>query len=254
MFEDDITAAYLPTIHTDSISTVNPASPSPTSTTSGTTAATRSTSVVPLLTDTSTTNTEIVGATRTIMSPDAELCQKFLQDTCGCTKNDGKACSGLFSVDHYIELRAQASFLTHDELDLTLMGSIMSTLLTDDVSWCRHKPAKRNRFRQQYMHNGHTICRSTFTFLYGIGKKRLQNVKDAYNRNGLEVRIHKNAKSLPHNCFSSDVIENFKRFLSNYAEENAILLPGRIPGYKRDDIKLLPCSCSKKVSENLSCA
>ena len=69
--------------------------------------------------------------------------------------------------------------------------------------------------------------------LYGIGKKRLQNVKDAYNRNGLEVRIHKNTKSLPHNCFFS---QNFKRFLNNYAEENAILLPGRIPGYKRDDI------------------
>lgn len=29
-------------------------------------------------------------------------------------------------------------------------------------------------------------------------------------------------------------------FLENYAEENAILLPGRIPAYKRDDIKLLP--------------
>ena len=230
MFEDDITAGYSPIVHTDI--SVNPASPTTTSNTSGTTAACRSTSVVPLLTDTSTTNTEI-GTTRTVMSPDVELCQKFLQDTCGCTKNNGKACSGLFSVDHYIELRPQASFLTHDELDFTLMGSIMSTLFTDDVFWCRHKPAKRNRFRQQYMHNGHTICRNTFTFLYGIGKKRLQNVKDAYNRNGLEVRIHKSTKSLPHNCFSSDVIENFKRFLSNYAEENAILLPGRIPGYKR---------------------
>ena len=30
-----------------------------------------------------------------------------------------------------------------------------------------------------------------------------------------------------------------KVFLSNYVEENAISLPGRIPGYKDDDIKLL---------------
>ena len=37
------------------------------------------------------------------------------------------------------------------------------------------------------------------------------------------------------------------QFLKSYTEENAILLPGRIPGYKRDDIKLLPSSCSKKV-------
>ena len=37
------------------------------------------------------------------------------------------------------------------------------------------------------------------------------------------------------------------KFLQNYAEENALLLPGRIPGYKRDDIKLLPSSRSKRV-------
>ena len=32
-----------------------------------------------------------------------------------------------------------------------------------------------------------------------------------------------------------------------YVESNAILLPGRIPGYKRDDIKLLPSSCTKRA-------
>ena len=35
------------------------------------------------------------------------------------------------------------------------------------------------------------------------------------------------------------------RFLLNYTEENGILLPGRIPGYSRSDIKLLPSSVSK---------
>jgi hypothetical protein len=38
------------------------------------------------------------------------------------------------------------------------------------------------------------------------------------------------------------------RFLRSYAEVNAILLPGRIPGYKRDDLQLLPSSTTKKVS------
>jgi len=31
-------------------------------------------------------------------------------------------------------------------------------------------------------------------------------------------------------------------FILHYAEANAILLPGRIPGYNRDDVQLLPCS------------
>ena len=180
-------------------------------------------------------------------SPDLPVCEKFVQDTCGCTKADGKPCSSLFSMEHYLELRAQASFLTHDELDLVLMGSIMSTILTDDVAWCRHKPAKRSRIRQLYMHNSHTICKSTFMFLYGVGKKRLLAVKDSYNNNGLETRVHKNRKSLPHNYRSLEVIKNFVAFLQNYCEENAILLPGRIPGFKRDDIKILPSSQSKKV-------
>ena len=83
-------------------------------------------------------------------SPDAPVCEKFTEDTCGCTKADGKPCSTLFSLEHYIELRAQASFLTHDELDLVLMGSIISTIMTDDIAWCRHKPAKRSRIKQHY--------------------------------------------------------------------------------------------------------
>ena len=32
------------------------------------------------------------------------------------------------------------------------------------------------------------------------------------------------------------VTEDVKNFFNNYAEENAILLPGRIPGFKNDDI------------------
>ena len=33
----------------------------------------------------------------------------------------------------------------------------------------------------------------------------------------------------------------------NYAEQNALLLPGRVPGYSRSDVKLLPSSVSKRL-------
>ena len=72
-------------------------------------------------------------------SPDLPACEKFVRCTCGCSKANGKPCSSLFSMDHYLDLRVQASHLTYDELDLVLMGSVMSTILTDDVAWCRHK-------------------------------------------------------------------------------------------------------------------
>ena len=42
-----------------------------------------------------------------------------------------------------------------------------------------------------------------------------------------------------------DVAEDIKNFLSNYADENAVLLPGRIPGFKNEDIQLLSSSNTK---------
>ena len=35
-------------------------------------------------------------------------------------------------------------------------------------------------------------------------------------------------------------------FIKNYAKVNALVLPGRIPGYKRFDVQLLPCNTTKK--------
>ena len=31
-------------------------------------------------------------------------------------------------------------------------------------------------------------------------------------------------------------------FISSYAEDNALVLPGRVPGFKQEDMKLLPSS------------
>ena len=42
-------------------------------------------------------------------------------------------------------------------------------------------------------------------------------------------------------------------FLHNYAEDHSILLPERIPGYKRD-MQLLPSSTTKKASSLILCA
>ena len=61
-------------------------------------------------------------------------------------------------------------------------------------------------------------------------------------------RVHKNTKRLHHHAISFDDATHIVKYLQNYAEQNAVLLPGHIPGYKRDDMKLLPCSESKGVN------
>ena len=183
-------------------------------------------------------------------SSDEEACAAFVRRTCGCKKANGSPCSSLFTVDHYILLRAQSALLTHDELDMVLLGSIMSTTL--DNSHCirdgRHKDAKRRKVSSNFMHHGHNICKVTFAFLYGIGiNHRVLAIRKHYQQQGLEPRTHQNSRRLPPRTLSFDDINRIVKYLQQYAEQHAILLPGRVPGCKRDDVKLLPSSNSKKV-------
>ena len=172
--------------------------------------------------------------------------REFANNTCGCKMANGKPCSGLFSVEQFIEFRAQSSFLTHEQLDLVLMGSVLSTVNASDKGVGRHQ-AKRQRITVTFMHKGYHICRGTYTFLYGVSKHRIQSIKEHVLENGLVTRTHGNTRRLPHHALTLDETMNVLKFITNHAEQNAILLPGRIPQFKRDDIKVLPCSDSKKV-------
>ena len=186
------------------------------------------------------------------LTDDERLCAEFVAHTCGCKKADGrKPCSSLFPVQHYVDVRGQAAFLTHNELDMVLLGSVMSTVLDSNhaVRDQSHKGAKWRRICSNYMYNGYNVCKNTFAFLHGIGVNHyLQAIRKHYMENGLAIRVHQNTKRLPVNTLSYDDIKCIIQFLQNYAEQHAILLPGRIPGYKRDDVKLLPLSNSKMVS------
>ena len=183
-------------------------------------------------------------------SAELSKCKEFVQCTCGCTRADGKPCSTLFSEDHYADLRAQAAFLTHEQLNLVILGSIMATLNHEEEcrSWSRHKPAKRQKTMMTYMHHGYNLCKATYNFLHGVGNHRVKAIKKSYLQNGLTPRIHGNAGRMPHNALTYTQINNIVKFIINYAEQHAILLPGRIPSHKRDDLKLLPSSDSKKVA------
>ena len=64
-------------------------------------------------------------------------------------------------------------------------------------------------------------------------------LKASYLATGLTLRVHGNTKRLPKHALKLDEVKLLVTFLHNYAEKNAILLPGRIPGYKRDDLQLL---------------
>ena len=55
------------------------------------------------------------------LTPDIPVSTQFYTKTCGCDKAQGNPCSTLFTLDYIIEMCAQCSLLSHDELDLVLM-------------------------------------------------------------------------------------------------------------------------------------
>jgi len=124
---------------------------------------------------------------------DEDMCADFLRRTCGCKKASGKPCSSLFPLEHYITLHAQSAILTHNEVDMVLLGSVMSTTLNDthSVKDGRHKSAKRSKVSSNFMHHGHNMVKPTFSFLYGIGiNHRIVAIRKHYQEEGLEPRIH----------------------------------------------------------------
>ena len=66
-----------------------------------------------------------------------------------------------------------------------------------------------------------------------------------YQENGCIPRRHKNQGAVFQNHLSYEDRLKAQTFIRNYAEIHAIMLPGRIPGYARDDIKLLPSQETK---------
>ena len=91
------------------------------------------------------------------------------------------------------------------------------------------------------------MCRKTFCFLHSMSAKRLKNVKWSYDEHGLTPRRHGNSSRMPVTSLSFSDNQRVVTFIMNYAETHAILLPGRIPGYKQDDIQLLPASTTKRA-------
>ena len=135
---------------------------------------------------------------------DVTVCKKFIEDTCGCTLAKGSPCSATFPLEHYVTHPMQAAELTHNELDLEILGSLMSIINTgnntgNNIKDGAHKPVKRKRTFLSFQHNGYQVCQVTYRFLFGIGKHRLKAIKAHYLSHGMTVRAHGNAGKLPHN-------------------------------------------------------
>ena len=174
---------------------------------------------------------------------------------CGCTKARGTQCCNQFTREYVTSARETCAESTHSELDMAILGQLTagtntsSSLSTGMLSTGRahHKETERKRVYTGYFHQGKPVCHKMFRFLHNIGEKHLKNLITSFKDNGLRPHLHGNAKKLLHNTLSLLSTQFFVRFIFNYAEQHALLQPGRVPGYSRLDLQLLPSSDTKRA-------
>ena len=111
----------------------------------------------------------------------------------------------------------------------------------------RHAPAERQKSTTLFHHHGHCICRTTFLLLHNMGESRFKTLKARYLSEGLVPRVHGHTGRIPPNSLVHEDVEQIISFVTQYCETNAIILPGRVPGYKRDDIQILPSTTTKRA-------
>ena len=161
----------------------------------------------------------------------------FQERNCGCSYGRNKEpCSRSLCFEDIVEHRMQCVELTSGELDLVIMASIQSQTKTT---------SRKKRSRTNYFFKGEQVCRNTFQFLHGVGRERLSNLKKHLRENGLVARRHGNTSRLPHNVLSQDVLQHTVTFIKNFASEQGIALPGRVPQFKDFHVQLLPSSETK---------
>ncbi len=180
--------------------------------------------------------------------------EQFMTTGCSCTKWKGNSCSFQFTSEHVKDMRLSCMELTHSELDLIIMGQVLACTNTGEHTVTDvHHIAHHDRKHQytNFLHQGHQICIETFRFLHVVGAKRLKNIVKSIKMNGIAPRIHGNIKRMPLNTLTLKEVQDVIYFLLNYCEKHALLLPGRVPGYSRTDIKLLPSSTSKRRIWNI---
>ena len=84
--------------------------------------------------------------------------------------------------------------------------------------------------------------------IFRLSQDRLTSLLKWYRTEGLVPNEKKSGgRANNKHSLSYDEIKDVVQFITNYAADHAMVLPGRVPGFRRDDIKLLPSSHTKKA-------
>ena len=153
---------------------------------------------------------------RELDEAEEQLIQKFARDGCHCTfgANQSPCCSTI-TADHYQSIRCQMMELTHDELDLVVMGQVMAGCYSGETS--AHRLQERGKTYTVFHHQGARICKKTFLFLHCMSDMRFKSIKASFLADGVVARVHGNKGRSRKTGLSLKEIQDVVQFIVNYA-------------------------------------
>ena len=110
----------------------------------------------------------------------------------------------------------------------------------------RKDQTERQSQRTDFYHLGQPICRDLFKHIHCLSQDKLTGIIKHFKINGITERIHKNTKRLPSNTLPYESVKAIVAFITNYAEDHAESLPGRMPRHWSSNLRLLPSDTTKK--------
>ena len=153
---------------------------------------------------------------REVDEAEEQLIQQFVRDGCKCDLGPNRSpCCTTITVEHFRSVRCQMAELTHDELDLVVMGQVMAGCFSAEKS--SHRGQERGKSYTIFHHKGARICQKTFLFLHTMGYWRFKAIKASYMSSGVVPRVHGNTGKRKKLGLSLKQIQDVVQFILNYA-------------------------------------
>ena len=191
------------------------------------------------------------GTSHTMDKGEDKLISDFMDKTCCHLK-----CTEHFTKETVLHSRINAQELNHfsqtehvNFLHVSILGGLNCCVAVgEETNYAKNKNHKRNRARGHFCFQGQPICKEFYLFLHGVSDKVYRRLKDMLTTDGIVPRPHQNTtKTSLVRAHPVEVRQTAVKFLENFAIQNAVVLPGRVPGFKNPDLLLLPSEFTKKA-------
>jgi len=195
------------------------------------------------------TSADETGSLQTCDESEDQVVSEFLMKSCCHLK-----CTEKFSKDIVVKNRQSARELNYysekehvNFLHVTMLGSLNCCVgVGDQTNYAKNKNMPRVKDRAHFHFQSKPVCKEFFLFLHGVSDKVYRSLKSTLVTQGIMPKPHQNTVKLPAvRAHSLETRERAVRFLENFAIMHAVVLPGRVPGFKNPDLLLLPCEFTK---------